>query len=70
MERREINVDFTCDHCTKTRATARFVQKPGDPERVVTAPADWYEVRRGVEVIKHFCSLNCLGMWATLQESV
>lgn len=69
MERREINVDFTCDRCQKTRAAARFVQKPGEPERVVPSPADWYELRRGAENPRHFCSLVCLDTWATVEGS-
>lgn len=69
MERREINIDFTCDHCMKTRAAARFFQKLGEPERVVTAPADWYELRRSNAPPWHFCSMNCFGAWAAQQGS-
>ena len=69
MERREINVEFVCDRCQKSRAAARFTQKPGEPERAVSPPADWYEVRRGTEGLRHFCTLACLDTWATVPAS-
>jgi hypothetical protein len=65
-ERREVAVDFTCDRCCKSRAAARFVQRHGEPERVVTTPADWYGLRRGVESPKHFCSKECMRVWSSV----